>query len=97
MLCLCAISLDGLLSANWPALRPWGLLRIGFMVVMMAWDANRHGRKRTRGGAMWTLIAAVLGQKASAEDLDRGAECVGRDYIRPVLSRPNPLGDHASD
>src|SRR6266480_6634772 len=29
ILILCAISLDGILSASWPALRPWGLMRIG--------------------------------------------------------------------
>ena len=69
ILILCAISLDGILSANWPALRPWGLLRIGFLVVMMilnagpAW-AEVHTRKSNLD-----VVAAFLSRNASAGDL----------------------------
>ncbi len=48
ILILCAISLDGILTASWPALRPWGLMRIGFPGMMMilnagpAWARSAH-------------------------------------------------------
>jgi hypothetical protein len=69
MLCLCAISLDGLLGANWPTLRPWGLLRIGFMVVMMTWSARSAWEEAHTRRSNMDLIAGVLGQQASAGDL----------------------------
>jgi len=68
-LSLCAISLEGLLNANWPALRPWGLLRIGFMVMMMTWNAKSAWAEAHTRRSNVDLIAAVLGQKASAADL----------------------------
>jgi len=69
MLCLCAISLDGVLGANWPALRPWGLLRIGFMVVMMTWSARSAWEEAHTRRSNVDLIADVLGKNASAGDL----------------------------
>jgi hypothetical protein len=69
MLSLCAVALDGLLNANWPALRPWGLLRIGFMVAMMTWCARAAWEEAQTRRSNVDLIAAVLGQKASAGDL----------------------------
>ena len=69
MLSLCAISLDGILGVNWPALRPWGLLRIGFMVVMMTWSAGSAWEEAHTRRSNVDLIATVLGQKASAGDL----------------------------
>ena len=69
LLSLCAISLDGILGANWPALRPWGLLRIGFMVVMMSWLAAPAWEEAHTRRSNLDLIAAVLGQQASAGDL----------------------------
>jgi hypothetical protein len=69
MLCLCAIALDGILSASQPALRPWGLLRIGFMVVMMAWGAGAAWEEAHTRRSNIDLIAAVLGQKATEKDL----------------------------
>jgi uncharacterized membrane protein YsdA (DUF1294 family) len=69
MLCLCAISLDGLLGANWPALRPWGLLRIGFIMVMMTWCARSAWEETHTRRSNVDLIAAVLGQKVSEGDL----------------------------
>ena len=69
MLCLCAISLDGMLGANWPALRPWGLLRIGFMVVMMTWGARSAWEEAHTRRSNVDLIAAVLDKNASEGDL----------------------------
>lgn len=69
VLILCAISLDAILGTNWPALRPWGWLRIGLMVVIMtlsarpAWE-EAHTRRTNVDAA-----AAFLSQKASANDL----------------------------
>ncbi len=69
MLCLCAISLDGLLGGNWPALRPWGLLRIGFLVVVMTWSARSAWEEAHARRSNVDLIAAVLDKKASEGDL----------------------------
>jgi len=69
MLCLCAISLDGLLGAHWSRLRPWGLLRIGFMVVMMAWGARSTWEEAHTRRSNVDLIAAALDKNASEEDL----------------------------
>ena len=69
ILSLCAISLDGLLGTNWPALRPWGLLRIGFMVVMMTWGAGSAWEEAHTRRSNVDLIADVLSQKASERDL----------------------------
>ena len=68
MLCLCAISLDGLLGANWPALRPWGLLRIGFMVAVMTWGAKSAWEEAHTRRSDVDLIAAVLNKAASEQD-----------------------------
>jgi hypothetical protein len=69
ILCLCAISLDGLLGANWPVLRPWGLLRIGFMVVLMTGGARAAWEEAHTRRSNVDLIAAVLDKQASAKDL----------------------------
>ena len=69
MLSLCAISLDGLLGANWPALRPWGLLRIGFMVVMMTWGAGSAWEEAHTRRSNVDLIAVILDKNASEGDL----------------------------
>gem|GEM_PF-649048 len=69
MLSLCAISLDGLLGANWPTLRPWGLLRIGFIVAMMTWNARSAWEEAHTRRSDVDLIANVLGKNASAGDL----------------------------
>jgi hypothetical protein len=69
ILSLCAISLDGILSANWPALRPWGLFRTGFLVVMMTWSAGAAWEEAHTRRSNVDLIAAVLGQKAAEGDL----------------------------
>jgi hypothetical protein len=69
MLCLCAIALDGLLGASWPALRPWGLLRIGFMLVMMTWYARSAWEEAHTRRSNVDLIAVVLNQRVVAGDL----------------------------
>ncbi len=69
ILLVCGISLDGILGANWPVLRPWGLLRIGFMLVMMAWDAQPGWQEAHTRRSNVDLIADLLNQKASAGDL----------------------------
>jgi hypothetical protein len=69
ILILSAISLDGILTASWPALRPWGLVRIGFLVMMMilnvgpAW-AEAHTRRSNLD-----MVAAFLTGNARAGDL----------------------------
>jgi hypothetical protein len=69
MLCLCTLSLDGLLGANWPGLRPWGLLRVGFLVVMMCWGAKSVWEEAHTRRSDVDLIATVLDKSASAQDL----------------------------
>src|SRR5262249_38063415 len=68
-LILCAISFDGILGANWLALRPWGLLRIGFMVVLMALSAKPAWMEAHTRRSNVDLAAAFLAQNASTEDL----------------------------
>jgi hypothetical protein len=69
ILSLCAISFDGILGANWLALRPWGLLRIGFLTLMMTWSASAGWEEAHTRRSNVDVIAAVLGQKASEGDL----------------------------
>lgn len=69
MLCLCTISLDGMLGATLPRLRPWGLLRIGLLVGMMAWCARSGWEEAHTRRSNVDLLATVLGQKAKAGDL----------------------------
>jgi hypothetical protein len=69
VLALCAISLDGILGASWPALRPWGLLRIGFMVMAMIWGTRSAWAEAHTRRSNVDLIADALGQMAAAGDL----------------------------
>jgi hypothetical protein len=69
ILILCAISLDGILSVSWPALHPWGFVRIGFLVMMMILNAGpAWAEARTRRSNL-DVVAALLSHKASAGDL----------------------------
>jgi hypothetical protein len=68
MLCLCAISLDGLLGANWPELRPWGLLRVGLLVVIMSWCGASGWKEAHTRRTNVDLVAAVLEANASTND-----------------------------
>ncbi|HEV2320415.1 MAG TPA: hypothetical protein VGV18_11735 [Verrucomicrobiae bacterium] len=68
ILIVCGISLDGILGANWPALRPWGLLRIGFMAVMIAHNASAGWQEAHTRRSDVDLIDTVLNQNASAGD-----------------------------
>jgi hypothetical protein len=69
ILILCAISLDGILTASWPALRPWGLVRIGFLVVMMMLNAGPAWAEAHTRRSNLDVVAAFLSQTASAGDL----------------------------
>jgi len=69
ILILCAISLDGILTANWPALRPWGLLRVGFLVLMMTLNAGPAWAEAHTRRSNLDVVAAFLSHNASAGDL----------------------------
>lgn len=69
MLCLCALSLDGLFGANWPKLRPWGWMRIGFMLILLIWGARSTWQETHTRRSNVDLIAQVLEKSAAKEDL----------------------------
>jgi len=69
ILILCAVSLDGILSASWPALRPWGLLRIALLTVMMVLNAGPAWVEAHTRRSNVDVIAAFLSHNASAGDL----------------------------
>jgi hypothetical protein len=69
ILILWAISLDGILNASWPALRPWGLVRIGFLLGMMILTAGPAWAEAHTRRSNLDLVAAFLSQNASARDL----------------------------
>ena len=69
ILILWAVSLDGILNATWPALRPWGLLRIGFLLVMVMLKAGPAWAEAHTRRSNLDLVAAFLSQNASARDL----------------------------
>jgi len=69
ILTLCAISLDGILGANWPAFRPWGLLRIGCLAAIMTLSARPAWAEAHTRRSNVDLAAAFLDQKAAAGDL----------------------------
>jgi len=69
ILILCAISLDGILSASWPALRPWGLIRVGFLVVMTILNAGPAWAEAHTRRSNLDVVAGFLSHNASAADL----------------------------
>lgn len=69
ILVLCAISIDGILSAGWPALRPWGFMRIGFLVVMMIFNARPAWAEAHTRRSNLDVVATFLGHNASVGDL----------------------------
>ena len=69
ILILCAICLDGILTASWPALRPWGLMRISFLVMMMTLNAGPAWAEAHTRRSNLDLAAAFLSQNASPSDL----------------------------
>jgi hypothetical protein len=69
MLCLWTLSLDGLLGANWAALRPWGLLRIGFMVAVLSWGARSAWTEAHTRRSNMDLIATMIAKNAIPGDL----------------------------
>jgi hypothetical protein len=69
ILILCAISLDGILSANWPEFRPWGLARVGFLAVMTTLNAGPAWAEAHTRRSNIDVVAAFLSHNASAGDL----------------------------
>jgi hypothetical protein len=69
VLILCAISLDGILTASWPALRPWGLVRIAFLAMMMILNAGPAWAEAHTRRSNVDVVADFLSQNASADDL----------------------------
>ena len=69
ILILCAISFDGILTVSWPALRPWGLVRIVFLVEMMVLNARPAWAEAHTRRSNLDVVAAFLSQNASASDL----------------------------
>ena len=68
ILIVCGISLDGILGANWPALRPWGLLRIGFIAAMMVHYGRAGWQEAHTRRSNVDLIAGILKLEASPGD-----------------------------
>ncbi len=101
ILILCAISLDGILSANWPALRPWGVMRIGFLMLMMILNAGPAWAEAHTRRSNLDVAAAFLSDNASASDLivvqDAWEAITFNRYYRgqaPWLSVP-PIDSHS--
>jgi hypothetical protein len=69
ILILCVISLDGVLTASWPALCPWGFVRIAFLIVMMVLNAGPAWAEAHTRRSNVDVVAAFLSQNASAGDL----------------------------
>jgi hypothetical protein len=69
ILVLCAISVDGILGASWPALHPWGFVRIGFLVVMMISNAGPAWAEAHTRRSNLDVVAAFLGRNALVGDL----------------------------
>jgi hypothetical protein len=69
ILILCAISLDGILSAGWPEFRPWGLTRVGFLALMMTLNAGPAWVEAHTRRSNVDVIAAFLSHNARAGDL----------------------------
>jgi len=78
ILILCAISLDGILSASWPALRPWGLMRIGFLAVMMILNAGPAWAEAHTRRSNLDVVAAFF----SATTLQRATSSWSRKHGR---------------
>jgi len=68
MLCLCSISLDGLLGALRAGLRPWGLVRIVFLVGLLTWGAKAAWNEAHTRRSNVDLVAAYLAKQAAAGD-----------------------------
>ncbi len=66
---LCGISLDTILSANWPAFKPWGMVRVGFLVLVTAFAGRAMWQEAHTRRSNIDLIAAILNEKAREGDL----------------------------
>jgi hypothetical protein len=69
ILILCALALDGILTTNWSALCPWGLVRIGLLVMTMILNARPAWAEAHTRRSNLDVVAAFLTHNASAGDL----------------------------
>ena len=69
ILILCAISLDGILSAGWPDFRPWGLARVGLLVMMMTINPGPAWAEAHTHRSNIDIVADFLSHNAKAGDL----------------------------
>jgi hypothetical protein len=69
LLSLCALSLDGVLTAGWPATRPWGFVRIAFMVGMMLWGSRAMWEEVHTRRSNLDLLAAIIEKQSFEGDL----------------------------
>lgn len=69
ILALWAVAIDGMLGADWPALSPWGRMRIAFLIVVMALSAGSAWQEAHTRRSNVDLIASVLELKAAPGDL----------------------------
>jgi hypothetical protein len=69
ILILCAICLDGILTASLPALRPGGLVRIGFLAMMIISNAGPAWAEAHTRRSNLDVVADFLSHNASASDL----------------------------
>jgi hypothetical protein len=69
LLSLCAICLEGVLTANLPTQRPWPLLRTGFLAIMMMWGARSVWEEAHTRRTNLDVVAHVLAKQAHRGDL----------------------------
>ena len=69
ILVLCAVCLDGIFTASWPAFRPWGLIRIVFLAEMMLLNARPAWAEAHTRRSNVDVVADFLSRSASAGDL----------------------------
>jgi hypothetical protein len=69
MFTLCAISVESVLKASWPAWRHWALVRLSFLGLMLAlsWRASWEEAHTRRSNV--DMIAAALEKEAGPSDL----------------------------
>ncbi|HWW02309.1 MAG TPA: hypothetical protein VNZ64_21595 [Candidatus Acidoferrum sp.] len=69
MLTLCAICLESVFEVTLRAWRPWGLIRVGFLIAIMAWGWKGIWEEAHSRRSNVDVIAAVLEKKAASRDL----------------------------
>jgi hypothetical protein len=69
LLVLWAVVLDGILTASWPELVPWGAFRAAFLVLIMLASSGAALREARTRRSNVDLVAAIVGREASDGDL----------------------------